>query len=63
MEIITKEMLFNHNVKQIVDSIETDWKKEIQNDFDTEPNKYPNLLTWLELHPVIVGKAFIKTSN
>ena len=57
--IITTEMLFDNNVKQIVSSIETNYNRQIQNDFDKHPDIYPDLLTWLELHPDIVGKAFI----
>ena len=57
--IITTEMLFDNNVKQIVSSIERDWNAQIQSDFDKQPDRYPDLLTWLELHPEIVGKAFI----
>jgi hypothetical protein len=57
--IITKEMLFDNNVKQIIQAIETDYYSQIQKDFDTNPNLYCDFLTWLELHPEIVGKAFI----
>ena len=57
--IITTEMLFDNNVKQIVQAIETDYYSQIQNDFDNNPETYTDLLTWLELHPEILGKAFI----
>jgi hypothetical protein len=58
--MITKELLFDNNVKQIVRKIETDYSTEIQHDFDTYPNKYDDLFTWLEFHPQIVGEYFIK---
>ena len=58
--IITTEMLFENNVKQMVQSIETDYYSQIQSDFDTYPDEFPDLLTWLELHPNIVGEAFMK---
>jgi hypothetical protein len=58
--IITTEMLFETNVKQIVSKIETDYGMTIQQDFDLFPDKYDDLFTWLELHPQIVGEYFIK---
>ena len=60
MNIITQEMLFQNNVIEIIRKIETDYNKEIQQDFDNNPNKYPDLMTWLELHPQIVGMYFIR---
>ena len=58
-KIITNEMLFENNVKEIISKIEVSYNHDIQKDFDTNPTKYPNLITWLELHPEIVGKAFM----
>lgn len=58
--LITQEMLFENNVREIVSSIETEYFHDIQRDFDQNPQKYPDLLTWLELHPEIVGVAFMK---
>ena len=58
--LITTEMLFESNVKQIVSKIEADYCEQIQHDFDTFPDKYDDLFTWLELNPKIVGEYFIK---
>lgn len=58
--MITTEMLFEHNVGQIVQSIETEYNILIQSDFDTNPDKFLDFITWLELHPKIVGEAFMK---
>jgi hypothetical protein len=60
MRIITTEMLFENNVKQIIRKIEQEYQKDIQTDFDNEPSKYPDLLTWLELQPGVVGRAFMQ---
>lgn len=57
--IITSEMFFENNIKQIVQIIQTDYSDEIQSDFNNEPSVYPDLLTWLELHPRIVGEVFM----
>ena len=58
--IITDDMLFYINFKKIIKSIEVDYNHDIQRDFDKNPTQYPDLMTWLELHPDIVGKAFMK---
>lgn len=58
--IITAEMLFENNVKQIIEKIVDDYHVEIQRDFDKFPNQFVNLLSWLELHPKIVGEYFFK---
>jgi len=51
MALITTEMLFENNVKQIVGLLENNYGSIIQADFDRQPEKYPDLLTWMELHP------------
>jgi len=58
MPLITTEMLFENNVKQIVGLLENNYGAIIQADFDRQPDKYPDLLTWMELHPTEVGKVF-----
>lgn len=58
--IITKEMLFNENVHQIINKIKTDWGDMIQYQLTNKPDKYPDFMTWLELNPSIVGVAFIQ---
>jgi len=58
--IITQEMLFENNVRQIVADIETEYQATIMADFERNPDEYPDLLTWLEKHPTIVGEAFMK---
>jgi hypothetical protein len=59
MEMITNEMLFENNVKKIVGLLENNYGTVIQSDFDNQPEKYPDLLTWMELHPEDVGKVFM----
>ena len=59
MALITTEMLFDNNLKQIVSKIETDYGSLIMLDFDQHPDKFPDLFTWLELHPEIVGRYFM----
>ena len=59
MALITTEMLFENNVKQIVGLLENNYGAIIQADFDRQPDKYPDLLTWMELHPEEVGKVFM----
>lgn len=58
MPLITTEMLFENNVKQIVGLLENNYGSQIQTDFDRQPRKYPDLLTWMELNPEAVGKVF-----
>ena len=58
MNIITQEMLFENNVKAIIQKIEKDYKAPIQWSFNNMPDKYPDFLTWLEINPEIVGKYF-----
>ena len=58
MPLITTEMIFENNVKQIVGLLESNYGCQIQADFDRQPDKYPDLLTWMELHPEEVGKVF-----
>lgn len=60
MPMITAEMLFENNVKKIISKIEIDYNREIQKDFDYQPDKFPDLFTWLESHPAIVGQAFMQ---
>ena len=60
MALITTEMLFENNVKQIVGLLENNYGAIIQADFDRQPDKYPDLLTWMEENPEIVGKAFMQ---
>ena len=60
MSIITTEMLFQNNVQQIVRKIESDYKADIQRDFDEMPNLCPDLLTWMERNPEAVGRAFME---
>ncbi len=59
MPLITTEMLFENNVKQIAELLENNYGSQIQADFDRQPDKYPDLLTWMELHPEEVGKVFM----
>ncbi len=59
MDMITKEMPFSNNVMAIINNIESNYKDLIQSDFDNEPTKYTDLMTWLELNPEIVGKQFM----
>jgi hypothetical protein len=59
MPLITTEMLFENNVKQIAGLLENNYGNQIQADFDRQPDKYPDLLTWMELHPEEVGKVFM----
>lgn len=60
MQIVTQELLFESNVKQIVKGIETDYNHEIMQDFHNCPQRYPDLFSWLCENPEIVGKAFMK---
>jgi hypothetical protein len=60
MALITKEMLFESNVFEIIQKIETDNREAIQWSFDKCPSRYPDLLTWLEENPEIVGRAFMQ---
>lgn len=59
MALITTEMLFENNVKQITAMLENNYGHIIQADFEREPGKYPDLLTWMELHPEEVGKIYV----
>lgn len=59
MALITAEMLFENNVKEIAGALENNYGSIIQRDFDNEPAKYPDLITWMELHPTEVGQIFM----
>ncbi len=59
MALITTEMLFENNVKQIIALLQNNHGNQIQADFDRQPEKYPDLLTWMELHPKEVGEVFV----
>jgi hypothetical protein len=58
--LITTEMLFENNVKEVIKKIETDYRETIQLDFNHSPQRYPDLFTWLEENPAIVGQAFMQ---
>lgn len=60
MPLITAEMLFENNVLEIIRKIEIDYNRTIMQDFDEQPNLIPDLFTWLEKNPDIVGKAFMQ---
>lgn len=60
MALITTEMLFENNVKKLIQQIEIENKDTIQWDFDNRPDRNPDLLTWMEQNPEIVGQAFVK---
>ena len=53
-------MLFENNVQEIIRKIESDFKQEIQWGFDNCPQRYPDLFTWLQENPEIVGQYFIQ---
>lgn len=58
--LITTEMLMDTNVKKLIRKIESENREQIQKDFDYQPLVFPDLLTWLELHPEIVGRYFMQ---
>ena len=60
MPLITTEILFENNVLEIIRKIESDNREAIQWGFDKCPMRYPDLFTWLEENPEIVGKAFMQ---
>ena len=55
-----KDKNFNSHLKRIISNIENDFYDEIQDDMISQPSLYPTLTIWLELHPEIVGAAFMK---
>lgn len=59
MALITAEMLFENNVKKMVAELESNYGSVIQADFDKYPELYPDLFTWMEMHPEEVGKVFM----
>jgi len=59
MPIITTEMLFDNNIQKIVGTLENSFGDLIQKDFDEQPDKYPDLISWMEQHPREVGIVFM----
>jgi len=51
---------FTSHLKHIISNIENDFYDEIQDDMISHQSLYPTLTIWLELHPEIVGKAFMQ---
>jgi len=60
MALITTEMLFENNVKELINKIEKENAKDIQWGFDKCPQRYPDLFTWLQENPEIVGRYFMQ---